>query len=61
MDVRAFRASNSKDRCAIMFEVACDWNYAATVICSESAFIFRARQSIFDESAFFASREKIVS
>jgi hypothetical protein len=25
-----------------MFEVTRDWNYAAAVICSESAFIFRA-------------------
>jgi hypothetical protein len=23
-----------------MFEVACDWNYAAAGICAESAFIF---------------------
>jgi hypothetical protein len=38
-----------------MFEVAGDWNYAAAVICSESAFILRAgraRKFIFVESAF---------
>jgi hypothetical protein len=38
-----------------MFEVARDWNYAAAVICGESAFILRApraRKFIFDESAF---------
>ena len=48
-----------------MFEVVNDWNYAAAVICSESAFIFArdvaARAVPFVESAFSAAREKIVS
>jgi hypothetical protein len=36
-------------------EVALDWNYAATTICAESAFIFHdddAKKYIHDESAF---------
>jgi hypothetical protein len=44
-----------------MFEVVRDWNYAAAVICSESAFIFRARRAPDAESAFFCARPKIFS
>jgi len=44
-----------------MFEVVRDWNYAATVICTESAFIFRARRAPGAESAFFCACEKIFS
>src|SRR6185436_63123 len=38
-----------------MFEVARDWNYAAAIIFSESAFILRARESSCIESAFFVA------
>jgi hypothetical protein len=61
MDVRALMRCRSSDRCPIMFEVARDWNYASTVICTESAFKFGTREMIFTESAFFFAREKIVS
>jgi hypothetical protein len=52
-------ASNRGDRCAIIGEVARDWNYAAAGIYAESAFNFSARAArkfIFVESAFLSAR-----
>jgi hypothetical protein len=44
-----------------MFEVVRDWNYAAAVICTESAFNFVVRGARHAESAFFGAGEKIFS
>jgi hypothetical protein len=62
MDVRAFFcASKWRDRCAIMFEVARDWNYAAAIICRKALSFFARGESPCAESAFFSAREKIVA
>jgi hypothetical protein len=44
-----------------MFEVVRDWNYAAAIICTESAFNFAARRLVCVESAFFLASKKIFS